>query len=266
MPSLKKIGRIFIMEWNRIIQYRTDAFLWLIAEAAVPLVSLAIWYTVALQSQRGPTPRDVFTYYIFLMFIKILVEAWNGVFMAQEILNGEIVQSLIRPVAVFWKYLANVLLEKIFKLLLPIPLLLVIIATYPQWFSPAIFRPRHITLFLVSLLVAMAVAFLAEMVIGTLAFWLEDVFQIRRYKTLLEEVASGVLIPFAFMPPVIFTIFSFLPFRYMFSAPAEIILGQVEGRSALLLIGTQILWLAVLFTASRLLWSKGLQRYAVPGQ
>lgn len=266
MPSLRAISRLFAMEWSRIIQYRADAFLWTLAEASVPLISLAIWYTVAQTSSQGPTPTEVFTYYILVMFIKIITEAWVGAFLAGEILNGEIVQDLVRPIAVVWKHLANNLLEKLFKLLLPLPALLLVLMGFPQAFSAAIYNPIHISLFAVSLTLAVALAFVTDMTIGILAFWLEDAFQIRRYKVMLESVASGVLIPFSFMPPLASTLFGFLPFRYIVAAPAEIILGQAEGQNALMLLGLQALWIAGLIAVMRILWLQGLKRYAVPGQ
>lgn len=267
MPKfLKKIGRLFAMEWSRTIQYRTDAFLWMFAEAVTPVVSLAIWYTVAQSSSRGPAPIDVFTYYILVIFIKSFTDAWNGMYMARKILNGNIAPELIRPIPVVWDYIVNNITEKFLKLLLPLPLFGLALFLFPALFSPAIYQPAHYLLFLLSLALAIPLGFLTEHTIGLLAFWLEDVFQIRRYKIMLDEIASGMLIPFSFMPVAAQNILGWLPFRYLISAPAEIMLGQTNHQTVSSLLMGQVGWIVGLVLISTLIWQKGLQRYAVPGQ
>ena len=152
------------------------------------------------------------------------------------------------------------------KLLIPLPILLLVIARFPQFFSPAIFEPRHLVLFLISLLLAALLAFVLDMHFGVLAFWLADATQLRRYKDILQQATSGILIPLAFLPATIKPIFAALPFRYIISAPAEILLGQAEGTAALHLLLIQATWTGVLLLTLTLLWRRGLKIYAVPGQ
>jgi ABC-2 type transport system permease protein len=236
------------------------------AEAAAPLISLAIWYTVAQTSESGPTPRDVFTYFIIITFVKIITDSWNGIFLAREILNGDVIKNLIRPLHVFWYGLANNLTEKVFKLILPLVALIVSLNVWPNAFSPAIFEWRNILFFLVSLVLAIAVSFNIDLIIGLMAFWLEDAMQIRRYKVMLEQVASGLLIPFSFLPPLALAIFSYLPFRYITSAPTEILLNQTPGTTVWQLIVWQIIWFIGSAGIIAWQWQAGLRRYAVPGQ
>ena len=58
---LKKISRVFIMEWSKSLQYRVDVVLWMLAEAAIPLVALAIWYAVA-KTNTSLSPTDILTW------------------------------------------------------------------------------------------------------------------------------------------------------------------------------------------------------------
>lgn len=266
MPGLATIRRLFAMEWSLLLQYRIDLILWTASETIMPLVSLAIWYTVAAASPAGPSQREVFTYYIFIMFIMIITNAWAGFFLSREILEGEIVQFLTRPLSVFWKYIVNNVVEKTVKLLIPLPLLFVAVAVFRHYFAPAIFQTSHLALFIVTLLIAVVLHFNIDMVFGVLAFWLEDAMQIRHYNEMLASIASGVMIPFAFMPQSARFIFSFLPFRYYISLPVDLLLGQIDTTLIPLLIAYQITWAigsAVLLT---ILWKRGLRRYAPPGQ
>lgn len=261
-----KIARLFALEWSRLLQYRADLLMWMAAESAIPLVSLAIWYTVA-RSQSSPlSATDTFTYYVIIMFVIIATNAWNGFFLARSILNGEIIQYLTRPISPFWPQIANNLMEKALKLTFPLPLALFIFAFWPDYFSPAIYQPAHIAFFIISLILAAALSFVLDLHFGVLAFWLEDIVQLRRYKDILQQATSGILIPLAFLPPVIRYFFAALPFRYMISAPAEILLGQATGLSVLRLLLIQAVWLVTLISTLTVLWRRGLKIYAVPGQ
>src|SRR5687768_14399479 len=118
MPAgLRKIGRLFAMEWGTILQYRSDLILWTVGEAAVPLISLAIWFAVARQSTTFAfTPNDTIVYYLLIILVRMLTNAWNGYFFSQEILTGELVRFLIRPMSVFWHHITNNITEKLIKL------------------------------------------------------------------------------------------------------------------------------------------------------
>lgn len=262
----KKILRLFAMEWSRVLEYRVDIIAWSLAEASIPLVSLALWYNVSLQSSSGLSPRDTLTYFLLVIFIKIFTDAWNGFFISWKILHGDIIKYLIRPIPMIWNDLVNNIVEKSLKLLIPLPVLLVLIIIFPHVFSPQIFIWSHWLLFVPSLLLAISLSFTLETCFGFLAFWLEEAQQIRAFKSILEIVASGIFIPFAVMPPTVKTVLSFLPFRYIVSAPAEILLGQASLIQSTQLLLNQLVWIFLLVILSHTLWQRGLQRYAVPGQ
>ena len=258
--------RLFGMQWSTALQYRSDALLWMAAEALIPIVAMAIWYTVAQEGTRGVSPQDVVTYYVVIIFVKLATDAWNGAFLARDILDGTVVKDLIRPLPVFWNHVAANLSEKALKLFIPLMLFAGVLLLAPTTFSPALYEPRHMFLFSVSLFLAMVLAFSVEHVIGMIAFWLEDVHQIRRYKVMLESIATGILIPFAFMSELAVRIFSFLPFRYIISAPAEILTGQTVGLAASGLLMVQGVWVVASIGLALFVWHRGLARYAIPGQ
>lgn len=254
------------MELRSIIQYRVDTILWTLSDTLTPLISLAIWYTVALSGQQVFSAREVLTYYVMIMFVTFFTAAWNGHFFAQEILTGTLAQYLVRPISIFWKHIINNITEKIIKLTLPAALLLIFLFISPETFSPAIYNPTNILFFAISLALALVISFILDMALGSIAFWMEDVTEIRRYRYLLDAVASGVLIPYAFLPPAAQTAFMFLPFRYTLAAPVEILLGRITGPGALETIVIQCGWIIGLLILLRTSWKQGIKRYAVPSQ
>lgn len=249
------------------LQYRSDMVLWTLGEAAVPLISLAIWYTVAKTSTNFAfTPSETVVYYVLIILVRILTDAWNGFFFSRQILNGELVQFLLRPLSVFWHHISENIMEKVLKL----PIFFIILGLF-IWFAPSVrpllagYAPR-LPLFALSALLAAGIAFVLDMILGSIAFWLEDATQLRRYKELIYEVSSGILIPLAALPVVARDIFNFLPFRYIVSAPIEILMGRIQPGDVSMIFVYQLVWLSGLIVLQVIVWRQGLKRYAVPTQ
>src|SRR5204863_4551034 len=126
-----KIGRLAAMNWSMTLQYRADMILWLLADAATPLISMAVWYAVAKSASHGPTPQQTLNYYILIILVSVATSSWVGFFLSQEILNGTIVQRLIKPVSPFWGFITNNLAEKFFRFSIPVPLFILSLIFFP---------------------------------------------------------------------------------------------------------------------------------------
>lgn len=263
---LKQIGRLFALSWAYALQYRGDIVIWALTSATTPLVSLAIWYSVAKSGDLPTSTRDVITYYILIFLVAYFTRSWRGIFIIEMILNGGIIKYLLRPPVFLFEFISGNLVTKSLQLAVPLPIFLIAIFVHPSWFSPGLFDWANVALFAVSLTMAYILAFAVDLSVGLLAFWIEDAMELQSYRFLLQEVASGVLIPFSVMPPVARTVLSVLPFRYTISAPVEILLGQVQGRETLYLLAAQAAWMISMVVVMRILWVYGLRRYAIPGQ
>lgn len=264
---MHKLLRLLHMEWSANLQYRTDILLWTISETMTPLIALAIWYAVATYSTKAVVSQgDILTYYLLVFFTFVLTNVWNGFFFSREILNGEISNYLLRPISVFWHHFLQNVGEKVIKLIIPIPLFIFFALLAPHLLSPAIYEPRNIGFFIISIILALVLHFYIDMSLGALAFWLEDAFELRRYKDLLHDFSSGVMIPFALMPPALAAVLGWLPFRYIVAAPVELLMGKMTLAGAAQVFLIQLAWIGGAVVLVTILWRKGLKRYAVPGR
>lgn len=263
---LNRTIRLFSISWSRTLQYRGDLALWFFSVSATPLVSFAIWYSISQGNSQLISAKEILTYYVLIIFIRITTSSWHGYFLIQQILNGTVVNYLIRPRAIYGEFITNNITTKIMQLLIPLPIIFFVLASFPEWFSPTIYNPFNIFMFFVSLLIAFMISFTFDISMGLLAFWLEDAQELMAYRFILTQIASGILIPFALMPNWLFSLLSALPFRYIISAPAEILLAQTQGIASIQLVGIQLLWLIGFVIILRTLYIRGLKRYAIPGQ
>ena len=266
MAFLSKIKRIFVIHWGDILQYRFDLLLWTLVGALTPLLSMAIWYSVSKTSPNGPPPSEVLVYYIALTITSSATLAWHGFFLAEDILKGNIIRHLMRPFGTIWHTVANNIVEKTIKIPTLLSVFILACIIFPSLLPLVTSTVQNIPYFFLSVALALVITFTLETSLGLVAFWLEDSHEIARFKYLFESVASGILIPYAFMPDTLREVLSLLPFRYMFSAPVEILVGQIHGQEILSVFAIQIAWAIALIFITRLLWVKGLKRYAVPGQ
>lgn len=253
------------MEWSKLLQYRADITLWTLAVTISPLVSMALWYAVAISSGDPKNAHITLVYYIFVSFLSTATLAWSGYYIAQEILTGELAKHLLKPFSLFWGHIVTNIVEKLLRLMIPLPILIISIVLFYRFFEGALLSPSLLPITLLSIFLAMCIAFLLDISLGLIAFWLEDALQIRRFQDLLYQVASGVLIPYSFLPPAVHDAFSFLPYRYIISAPAELLSGQITMQESFKIILIQLAWILLLFIIVSVEWRQGLKKYAPPG-
>lgn len=254
------------MSFGVLTAYRADIIIWTLVEAAVPLVSLAVWFSASSQNTLALSNTQVVTYFILVFFVSLITRSWVSFFLTQEILDGSIAKYLIKPFTVFWEHIADNITVKIPRLIIPGVALVFALYLFPQIFAPEIFNISRALLFLISIALASVLAFVFDAIFASLAFWIEDAFQIVAFQNVLSHIGSGALIPFALMPNWLFAALYWLPFRYMLSAPIEILMNTEHGQSAALLIQIQCLWIAVSLTILVFTWRRGVKRYVVPGQ
>lgn len=110
-----------------------------------------------------------------------------------------------------------------------------------------------------------ATAFLLDFVIGSLAFWMEDVNGISRVRTLVAVFLSGQVIALALFPGKFSVFLIKQPFRYMLSFPLEVLTGSGRGGALALGFGLQAGYCALFCVLYRLVWFHGLRAYSSAG-
>jgi ABC-2 type transport system permease protein len=76
---------------------------------------------------------------------------------------------------------------------------------------------------------------------------------------------SGRLMPIVVFPALVQSLLFFTPFRYMFSFPIEIAIGQISSPQIIQGLIIQSLWVLSVIYLQHHLWAKGLARYSASG-
>ena len=259
------LWRIVVMNVMMTLEYRGAFLIYMINTVVGPVITLLVWLTVSEQGVALPYDRGQFvTYFLLLSLVSMLTGVWLAGYLAETIRLGRLSAWLVRPAPYIAHQLGNNIGEKIVKLPLLLPLILLV---------GLIFRadlrlpgdPWLWLLFALSLPLAAAVAFLLDMVIGSLAFWMEDVEGLLNLKVLVSGVLAGRIVPLALFPPALAGLVEVQPFRYTLSFPLEVLTGSLSGDGLARGFAWQAGYCLGFWAAYRLLWHFGLRAYAASG-
>jgi ABC-2 type transport system permease protein len=119
--------------------------------------------------------------------------------------------------------------------------------------------------FIVSVALAVGVAFGWRYLLQLTAFWLLDVRGANQLGWLAAQFLSGAFVPIVFFPDWLEGLARALPFASMMQYPVEVWLGRYEGLELLAVFGLQLGWALALVLAGRHVMSRAVRRVVVQG-
>ena len=247
-------------ELRMIAQYRW----WLPAMQAsvvtTPLISLLVWRGAIARGARPPVGLDHLTTYLVLVsLVTVLTSSWTAAFLAESIRSGRLNTWLVRPCSTHLAAAANNVGEKVAKLATLLPLVVVLATPFHDDLRlPA--HPGRWLLFSWALVLGATLTFSLDVIVGSLAFWWQDVTAVDRLRHLVTLVLSGALIPLAVMPAGWGPFLLAQPFGYVVAFPVRTLL---EPDPADLATGfaVQATWVVLAVAGARVTWVRGLRRY-----
>jgi ABC-2 type transport system permease protein len=263
--NLRVFWRLLLYDLQVTLEYRGEVLVWMFNLVVGPVIALLVWLTANQQGIELPYNRQQFvTYYVLLAIITMLTSTWLGEFLAEEIRLGGLSHRLIRPVPMIAYLLANNLGEKLIKL----PYLLPMVGVIALFFRDDLRMPedwQDWLLFAICLPMAAGVAFLLDMVLGSLAFWIDDVRALVRMKDLAGAFLAGQFVPLALFPPSLSGFLEVQPFRYTLSFPLEVLTGALSPEQLQRGFLLQISYLLLLWLLYSVVWRVGLRKFSAVG-
>lgn len=230
------------------------------------VVMLLVWMNQASTSPggqiQGYTAAHFAAYFLASWLVNELLSSWVGGEMEYTIRSGRLSSLLLRPVDPMWVYYAQMVSERLVRLL---PTLLLFGAGV--WLTGATFtRDWRVYPAVLGLLVlGFNVWFLWEYLFGLLAFWTESSDDLAQLGWLLYITLGGLIAPLTLLPTWVQGVAHWTPFPYLLGLPAELLAGKAvlaqAGEGIVILAG----WLLVFWGLRTLMWHFGLKRYGAVG-
>jgi ABC-2 type transport system permease protein len=122
-------------------------------------------------------------------------------------------------------------------------------------------------MFVLALFGGWLLTLLANLIVGTLALFMESSVKVMDIYLAAYFVMSGYLIPVELFPGFLRKVIDVLPFRYQIGLPVELMTGAYDatpGVAATLLL-RQWLMVALFVTLAALAWRRGIRRFGAYG-
>lgn len=262
---MNKYVSIFNITLQEIFAYRLNMLMWRIRQVFVFLIPFFIWRAVLGQGGEiyGYSFPAIMTYLFGTTVLRSLVMGSRTVDLGWMINTGALTIPLMRPLKLFPFFFVRDLADKLFNLsfiILEIPLILLI-------FHPPVFLQTNLTVIFLSLssiMLAILIYFLVNIIFGSLGFWTRDVWAPRFLLMVIMEFATGAMFPLDMLPAWAQNLVMFTPFPYLLYVPLKIYLGQdlLVWQHLFFSLG----WVLLLSLLASLVWQKGIKSYEAEGR
>lgn len=261
---LRLFVRLLGLNVSMTFQYRGEFVIMQLGNLIVPITSLLVWRAaLAAGATLGVDAHYLTAYFVLVSVVNMLTASWTAFFLADSIRNGALNRWLIRPASTHLDAVANNVGEKVIKLVLIAPFIAVLAVIFgDQLVLPS--APGRWVAFAAAVVIASTLRLTLDTIIGSLAFWFEDVQGFIRARAVIIPILSGAVVPLALMPPGLSVATQLQPFRFMLSYPMEVLLGNVPG-GLLAGFGLQLGWLAIFLLLAGVVWRLGIRAYSAAG-
>ncbi len=182
---------------------------------------------------------------------------------ANEIRDGSVAIQFIRPYQYIVVKMMQGLGEGLFRFLMfSVPGMVVVSFLFPVTLptDAAVWG-----LFLVMLVFSFLINSQINILVGMVAFFIENSEGMMRMKRVAVDLFSGLIVPLAFFPGWAESILKLLPFQAITYIPASVFTGRIAGGEALVSLGIQALWFVLLIGPTIVVWRAARQRMFVQG-
>jgi ABC-2 type transport system permease protein len=240
----------------------------------LPLIAvLYVWKTIyqgnaskgAGSSVGAYTFAGMVSYYLLATVVDALTavneDDWQ---IAADIKDGNISQFLLKPIDYLWYRFCLFLAGRMTYLAVAVIPLAIFIFCLRQYF---VLPPNAVAwgAFVVSIALTALLQFFMSYAMAMLAFWVLEVSTFIFILFAFEYIASGHLFPLDILPSWLERVLFLTPFPYQLYFPISIYLGQTTGDALWRGLAIQAAWVLLFYFVARLVWRRGIRKYAAFG-
>ena len=242
--------------------YRSSVLFSIIGSVFNIFISIALWkyvYSYDLDKMNYMTIYVISSNLISMFYNKGMIGEIGG-----KVSDGSFALELIRPtnfvVLGYLRMVGNIIATVLMR---GISVLFI--------FSPLIIRRRDIIhfnmigLFFLAVLLGHLLFTILFALLGFMAFVCIEIWPFSRLLDDTIRFLSGSFIPLALFPDWLKDISAILPFRFLYSLPIEILIGELPVSEIINNFGILGIWLAVLFGLFLLLFKRAVNSFVVQG-
>lgn len=269
MTRMRKYFHVVNIGFQNNLQYRVN-YLTRTLFSFIPLFAmLSLWQTIYAGNggvaHGGFTQAQMMFYYLMVAVVDVFTavneDDWQ---IAADIREGNISQFLVKPVDYLWYRLGLFVSGRLAFVTVALLPLAVFILCFRQYALPPA-DGAAIVVFAVSLVGTALLQFFISYAMAMLAFWLLEISTLIFILYAFEYLASGHLFPLALLPEPLKAVLWLTPFPYQLYFPISVYMGEVKGAAMWTGLATQFAWVLLAYFLARVMWKRGIRKYAAFG-
>lgn len=263
---MRKYFQVFKVTLNEYLVYRLNFVLWRVRMVLGVMIIYFLWWSV-FSGRRvflGYGVEQMMTYVLLTNVIGAVIYATKTIELAGNILNGNIINYLLKPLSFLRYLLSREIADKLINAsfaVVEIGLLIIV-------FKPTLYiqtDPGAWLFFFISICIGVVIHFFMSFTISLLAFWTTEVWAPRFIFWILMTMLAGAYFPIDILPKYIYYALFLTPFPYLTFLPAKIYLtGLTPSLYIPFLMG--IGWVFVMYYFAKRVWRKGLREFSFFGR
>lgn len=257
LPTLLRVG---VAET---VAYRAEFLVWILT-TTLPLVMLGLWTSVASEAPfRGYTSAAFVAYYLSNLIVRNLTGSWVAWQISEEIRLGAMSMRLLRPLHPYVAFASSHLAAVPFRSVVVLPIAIGLLVSSGA--SALTTEPLQLALLVPSLALAWIITFNLMFMIGAVAFFVTKTMALMNLYFALFSLLSGYLLPIPLLPRAIGWFAEWLPFRFMLSAPIELMTRPLDGEQLATIMLGQLGWAVATLVLALGTWNRGIKRFEAVG-
>lgn len=247
------------------MMYRFSFFFTLIGNLLYIALLYFLWGSIYrdVDTIRGMSFNQAFVYVALAGALFTMVKTWADWEISYHITSGAIIMDLIKPID-FQLYAlsrtAGFLFFNFTMIALPSALVLFL------FFGAEVEIGLGLVFLPVALILAFLVSFAIDYIVGLTSFYTESIWGISMTKEIITTLLSGALVPLQLFPDAVQRVLRFLPFQAIYHIPLTLLTSpDLQATGCMGLLGTQLVWVLVLFLLGRFFFTRASYVLVVSG-
>jgi ABC-2 type transport system permease protein len=267
MSFYKQTSAIISIAWQRNFTYRFTVLSYRIGEIAEVLVLILMWSAIYANSGsaiKGFTLNEMISYVLVGNLISVAVRNFLVASVSKDISMGRLSMFLVKPIP----YLKYVFINEIGRSFLSTVISIATQGIVIAFFLNKIYinlEPAYLLIILMMIILAFIIEFQMNFLIGTIAFWTDEVDGIQSTIDRIKRFFSGGYFPLSLLPVALTSAGLLLPFAYTFFVPAALYLKKMDLKQGVHGLFIQVAWILILSVIIHIVWKKGLKRFEAAG-
>lgn len=246
------------------LAYRAQGLIWVLTDVTIAITMPLVWISAAKGGTiQGFTSGDFVTYYLSVVLIAQFVQShfmWDVAF---EIKEGVFSSQIIRPINWFEFMVVRNFTWRCLRLFLFLPWFILFVVVFRNYLGGE--ELYFGWQFWASVCLGHAVSVTTVLAMAMIALFVQEAYSIFELYYLPMLFLGGQMFPIALYPTWAQNLADWLPFRYTVGVPTEIFVGRISAADSERYLLFQLVWVAVMYGAFRLMWRFGLKQYTGVG-